>query len=120
MARPPSRPTPAAPTDRPTPGTTQTSSPTCPRATAPTPAPPVGTASFSIYAPASPAGPAFTATTTGTFRRTQAWLQIDLMGTATDTSGNSAAVRLTGSGSWRPTSGDGVLSRITAADVILG
>lgn len=77
----------------------------------------LGTATLSLTAPPSITHPSgFTALVTGEFRRTQALFQVELLGTATDGTGEVVPLRVTGSGPWRPTSGDGVLSRITGAE----
>lgn len=76
-----------------------------------------GTASFTFPAPV--AGRPFTASATGTFVRTQALIQVDLLGAATDGNGEVVPVRITGHGTWRPTAGDGTLEPITRAEVIL-
>lgn len=77
----------------------------------------LGTATLSLSAPPSATSRGFTAVVTGEYRRTQTLFQLELQGTASDSTGEAVAVRVTGSGTWVPTAGDGALSRITAAEV---
>lgn len=79
----------------------------------------VGEASLTVSAPASATAQAFSASVSGTYRRTQALFQLELTGTASDGNNEPVPIRVTGSGTWRPTSGDGVVTPIRAADVVM-
>ena len=78
----------------------------------------LGTAMFTITAPATTTSGAFTAVVTGQYRRTQTLFQVELNGTADNGNGESTAVRVTGSGPWYPssTAADGALYRIHEAE----
>ena len=75
----------------------------------------IGTASLTLSATAT----AFNAVVTGAFIRTQTLFQVELAGTAADANGEIVPVRVTGTGTWRPTSGDGVVSEIREAEVVI-
>lgn len=76
-----------------------------------------GTAAFTFPAPV--VGRPFTADVSGAFVRTQTLIQVELEGTAADGNGDIVPVRVTGSGSWQPTQGDGINQRTTEAEIVL-
>lgn len=77
----------------------------------------VGTAAFTFPTPV--AGRPFTVDVSGGFIRVKSLFQVELSGTASDGNGEVVPIRMTGSGPWRPTVGDGILAPTTEAEVVL-